>query len=95
MRIHLGSSDSYSTTNGRIVTVDELKEIIKSQGFNRYSGGRQDSFGCVCDQSVAGYVFKKVLRIKYSNKEECKNVEKEISPLFDIFHPRLWDGESI
>lgn len=95
MRVSLGTSDSYSSNNGEIVTVDQLKDMIQRHGFNRYSGGRQDSFGCVCDQSVAGYVFKKVLRIKYSNKEECKNVEKEISPLFDIFHPRLWDGESI
>lgn len=95
MRIKLGTSDSYSTNKGQIVTVDELKELIQNHGFNRYSGGRQDSFSCVCDQAVAGYIFKKQLTINYDSKAECKMVEKEISPLFDVFHHRLWDGESI
>ena len=90
MRANLGTSDSYPTNKGSVLDVEELKELIKSNGFNRYRGGKQDSFGCVCDQFLAGYQFKKVLRIYYKNKEECQKVEGEIRPLFDVFSPREW-----
>lgn len=95
MRANLGTSDSYSTHKGIVLDVEELKELIKSNGFNRYRGGKQDSFGCVCDQFLAGYTFKKVLRISYDSEEECQRVEDEIRPLFDVFSSREWVGESV
>jgi len=95
MRANLGTSDSYTKNKGIIVDVEELKQLIKSNGFNRYRGGKQDSFGCVCDQFLGGYTFKKVLRISYDSEEECQKVEDEIRPLFDVFSSREWVGVSV
>lgn len=95
MRVHLSTKDSYTCGNGQVMSKEDLFGMIRRHGFNRYSGGRQDSFGTICDQQVVGYSFKKCLKISYSSKEECREVEDYIRPLFDVFHPRLFTGEVI
>lgn len=86
MKAKFSTKDSIGPDKARKINKNELIKSIKNGGYNRYLGGNE-YFKTTIDVYKKGYIFKKQIILYYESVKECKEVERKISPLMEIFKP--------
>lgn len=89
VRAAFGTKDSYETRDVYPKrNVEDIIEAIKNHPYNRYYGGKQDSWSASIDFFRPRFDYKDCIKLQFTSIKNCREFEEAIKPYVEYFSPR-------